>query len=205
MNRSTHQIISTDDGLTFSQPTPVDQYLGKFPGVHPCCGEALQLPSGRLVFCAIHGESPRSHVTVYYSDNGGQTYQSSPTAGDQMKDMGECTMALLSNGSIYMNMRPHINPEMCDCRAYAVSDDGGESWHGPYYDRDLLNGEGCEASVLGLGNGTVFFSNPYSTLASRANMTVLRSDDNAQTWSKIYQVNNGLAGCKGGILFLIIK
>eukprot|EP00118_Oscarella_pearsei_P004283 m.18075 g.18075 ORF g.18075 m.18075 type:complete len:371 (+) comp27591_c0_seq1:72-1184(+) len=194
-NRSTHQIVSIDDGLTFGQPIQIDKYLGDFPGVHPCCGQALQLSSsGRLVFCAVHGLSPKSNVTVYYSDDGGSAYKTSKTAGYQFSKMGECTMAELFNGSIYMNMRPHIDPEKCKCRAFAISHDGGETWDGPHYDRALINGGGCEASVLGAGNGTVFFSNPFSWENDRANMTVQRSEDNAQHWSRKLQINNGPAG-----------
>ena len=188
--------MSYDDGITYSPSIPIDRFLQPFPGVHPCCGQALQLSSGRIVFCAIHGLDPNSNVTVYFSDNGGQTYKTSMDADFRFSKMGECTMAELQNGSIYINMRPHKDPEKCDCRAYSLSDDGGVTWSGPFFDHHLIDGPSCEASVLAGSGNTVYFANPFTKNDSRNNMTVQMSLDGATTWTSLLQVNSSPAGCR---------
>lgn len=117
-------------------------------------------------------------------------------AGYRFSKMGECTMAELQNGSIYMNMRPHEDPEKCDCRAYSMSHDNGATWNGPFFDHHLIHGPGCQASVLGSNGNTVYFSNPFTRDDSRNNMTVQISHDGATTWTSQFQVNTGPAACK---------
>jgi sialidase-1 len=192
-NPATYQIISYDDGITYSSPTLVDEFLQPFLGVRPCCGQALQLSSGRIVFCAVHGTAPDSNVIVYFSDDGGKTYETSMDAGSRFSKMGECTMAELQNGSIYLNMRPHEDLEKCDCRAYSLSDDGGHTWSGPFFDHHLIHGPGCEASVLAGNGSVVYFANPFTENDSRNNMTVQMSIDGATTWTRQLQLNSNPA------------
>ena len=51
----------------------------------------------------------------------------SPDSSTVFSNLQECQLVELSNGSLVINMRnSHLNP--CDCRAQAMSHDGGATW-----------------------------------------------------------------------------
>ena len=91
------------------------------------------------------------------------------------------------NGAVYFNSRTrgNITGKPSECRASAISTDGGASFALPVSWNPALTepGAGCQGSVLGLPAAEpkyLFFSNPAAK--SRTNMTVRRSDDGGRTW-----------------------
>ena len=73
---------------------------------------------------------------VWYSDDGGKTYNVSETA---LKMMDEAQLVETADGHILANMRNnHLNMS-CDCRAVSVSTDGGKSFGSITYDSTLIS------------------------------------------------------------------
>lgn len=128
---------------------------------------------GRLVFIGHYG--PYTDDVVFYSDDGGTTFNTSTTP---LPRMDEAVVVELTNGTLMANMRnDHANP--CDCRGVATSDDGGATWSPVTFDPVLIEPV-CEASLVMIG-GSLYFSNPAST-TTRANMTIRRTDAGSTTW-----------------------
>ena len=72
---------------------------------------------------------------VWYSDDAGQTYTVSETV---LPKMDEAQLVELSDGRIMANMRNnHLNS--CDCRAVAISSDGGKTFGNTTYDPTLIS------------------------------------------------------------------
>ena len=73
---------------------------------------------------------------------------------------------------------------------YSLSHDGGTTLGPATADpalKDSCAGAGCQGSMLGVG-GSVYFSHPDSA-GPRVNMTVMRSTDNAASWSSSFAVS----------------
>jgi len=125
--------------------------------------------AGRLLAVGLAGGAYSSEA-VFWSDNGGLDWTVSATKVGP--GMDEANMAELSDGTVYLSMRnAHANAS-CDCVAYALSTDGGESFGPIQFDPTLVSPE-CEAAVAGY-NGALYFSNTADTRV-RANITVRRT------------------------------
>jgi len=128
---------------------------------------------GRLVFVGHYGAY--TDDIVYYSDDGGATFNVSSTP---LPKMDEAVIAELDNGTLLLNMRnDHVNA--CACRGISSSQDGGATWSPVTFDPVLIEPV-CEASLVNIG-GALYFSNPAST-TTRANMTVRRTDVGSTAW-----------------------
>eukprot|EP00746_Dinoflagellata_sp_MGD_P127662 gnl/MRDRNA2_/MRDRNA2_62182_c0_seq1.p1 gnl/MRDRNA2_/MRDRNA2_62182_c0~~gnl/MRDRNA2_/MRDRNA2_62182_c0_seq1.p1 ORF type:complete len:490 (+),score=59.00 gnl/MRDRNA2_/MRDRNA2_62182_c0_seq1:103-1470(+) len=187
---SNWQVISTDDGASWSQPIDISKFLGNYVGALPGPGNGgLQVrSSGRLVFNAHFGTAERGYgaVIVYYSDDGGETYSLAET--QPFPHMDESTMAETSDGSLVINMRNDpstsgcpggADNENCHVRAISRSVDGGVSWSPISFDQTLPDSI-CEASISLVANVTVFF-NP-AMRAARSMPTLRFSHDGGHTW-----------------------
>ena len=72
---------------------------------------------------------------MWYSDDGGLTYQLSDTV---LEKMDEAQLVELADGSVMANMRNgHLTS--CDCRAVAISSNGGKSFSNITYDPALIS------------------------------------------------------------------
>jgi len=72
---------------------------------------------------------------VWYSDDGGKSYQLSET---MLKQMDEAQLVELRGGSVMANMRnDHLSP--CECRAIATSNNGGKSFGSISFDSTLIS------------------------------------------------------------------
>merc|ERR1712176_620661 len=97
--------------------------------------------------------------------------------------MGECEVTELYNGSLLLNSRSFGN-----ARVQSLSDDGGGTWHSPYYNQALVEPDkGCQASIRRFSwpkpgqSGVLLFSNPASTTV-RQRLTLRASFDEGLTW-----------------------
>ena len=96
------------------------------------------------------------HDTVWYSDDGGATFEVSMPP---LEHMDEAQLVELPNGDVLANMRSaHFN-KTCDCRAVATSTDGGKTF-GPIEWVPELISPVCMGSVLKGPGGAVYFANP---------------------------------------------
>ena len=82
------QMISSDDGKTWSSPTPIDQFLGDTGHAAAGPGRGIELTQGplknRLLFIGHRGAYVQD--SVWYTDDGGKTYTASDTVLDKMDE-----------------------------------------------------------------------------------------------------------------------
>jgi len=113
-------------------------------------------------------------------------------------------MAQLPNGSLAQIMR-NCMPGTPNCQMlggggggnrflWSVSDDGGVTWAAPRPHADLVTPV-CQGSLLGYKDA-LYFAGPYST-TQRHNLSVLRSDNNGQHFSRSLNLFAGNAGYTG--------
>ena len=89
---------------------------------------------------------------VWYSDDGGVTYAVSVAV---LAKMDEAQLVELSDGRVMANMRNnHLSS--CDCRAVAISTDGGKTFGNITYDSTLIS------PVCDIGNSQATYECIYS-------------------------------------------
>jgi sialidase-1 len=175
---------STDSGKTWSKPVDISRFLGNWAGslVGPSNGIQLRHArhANRLVWCGHWGVY--NSTQVWYSDDGGATYTLSATVFDYMD---ECTLAELSDGRVYLNMRNN-HRSACHCRGVATSTTGGASFSPLSYDAGLPSPV-CQATLSTAG-GALLFANPANNGSgfgtARTQGTIKKSLDNGLTWAR---------------------
>lgn len=189
---------SRDHGLTWSEALPMTAQV-KDPAwgwyaTGPGIGIQVQAGPhrGRLVVPCVHSyDDPAGNLRggpfeygshVIYSDDQGESWQ---LGGLVKPKVNECQVVELEQrpGALLLNMRSYFEQQ---CRAEAVSWDGGMTWSGPI-DQPALIEPRAQASLLrhrwssGEGPGVLVFANPGDP-RERRNMTVRFSLDDGQTW-----------------------
>ena len=211
------QFITTsdDDGVTWSQPTEITDIVDRedwgFYGTGPGHGIQLKLgpAAGRLLIPSYHHEhgakpGPRSHMI--YSDDHGKTWQlgeSVPLADNARPDPegeyyagGECALAELGPGEVYLNTRCGNYASKCDRRTFTRSHDGGLTWKPLQVDPALI-APGCHGGVVGYPQrGVVLHANPASGPdpnwdKGRKQMMVRASLDGCRTWPASQMLHTG--------------
>lgn len=183
------------DGLRWGPPRNISAQLAAVAGgptLVPGPGSTAVLEraphAGRIVGVGVSGGA-YSHDAVYWSDDAGLSWQAAPLALGPGVD--EASLAELADGTLYLSMR-NAHATACDCVAYALSSDAGETWSALQYDPVLISPE-CEASVATFG-GALYFANTADKFA-RANLTVRRTAPGApptQWQASTYLVAPGL-------------
>jgi sialidase-1 len=168
---------------------------------------------------------PYNYNCAIYSDDGGQTWQ---TSGPVQSGTGEGTLAELADGRIYYNSRCHMAVD--HRRRIAWSHDGGHMWTDWQVSDDLYEvgqpfyfkygtkpSYGCNAGLVRLpleatdGKDVLLFSTPDNPGASRVKMTVWASFDGARTWPLKRLVYKGpsayssLTADKKGTIYLLFE
>lgn len=160
------------DGAAWGPPRNISGDLAGArggPTLVPGPGSGVALASGRIVAVGVSGGAYSSDA-VYWSDDAGLSWATSERAV-LGPGMDEAAITELADGRLYLSMR-NAHATACDCVAYALSADGGESWSAIAYDPVLIS-PACEASVATYG-GALFFANTAS-LVERANLTIRRT------------------------------
>ena len=186
---------SGDEGVTWSQPREISEQVvdpsWSYLGVGP--GHGIQLSSGRLLVSSWGDLSPGPRTwrpagwgkvqfsVAMYSDDQGETWRRSQPLDIDLSD--ESMSVETVDGRIYMNMRSRQDKLL---RAYAWSDDGGETWSEVNFDPGMP-----EPSVHGSlvrfttadehGRNRVLLVHP-SSQTERALLTVRMSYDECRTW-----------------------
>lgn len=174
-------VVSSDDGLTWSEPHDLSAMFGPASGSLPGPGTALQLQSGRLLVVSHH--SAYVHDYVSYSDDDGASWKTIPQV---FPKMDEAALTQLANGSVLLNMRHQQSKTLG--RAVAISHDDGLTFGAIEFDSTLISPV-CQASIVTFGAVT-YFSNPAST-SGRSHTTIRRSLDSAATWHSSLLVEPG--------------
>ena len=217
---------SDDDGVTWSESreiTPVidgfrDRYDWKVVGNG--CGHAIRLRKGphrgRLLVAVWlstgtggHGHRP-SDVAMIYSDDRGKTWQrgdfiahdgDKSASGDEIVNPSETMLVELADGRVLANLRTE-SPR--NRRLLSISDDGATAWSRPKFSEDLAEPI-CMASMIGLQDGSILFSNPDNLLVrgkpgkpgrnrDRRNVTLRRSSDGGRSWPVVRVIEPGPSG-----------
>ncbi len=192
---------SDDDGVIWSEPRDLGQDLWLHPsgGLIWTIGHGIQFSQGpyrgRLVIpsrhfgagCARFDEDGRN--MVHFSDDHGETWHLGGTAQPYT---GECCLAELSDGSLYLNSRNH--GQMTGCRAWCISSNGGETFTQFGYDKTLIESR-VHAGVTRYssahdGVSRILFCNP-ATREGRHSMTVRVSYDECKTWPVSRVIDRG--------------
>jgi len=178
------------DGKAWGPPRNISGALGVqwariLPG--PGAGTVLAAPSphaGRIVMSGV--TDAYGQVISFFSDDGGLGWAAgrSPQKGGD-----ESAPTMLPDGRVYLSMRNDRLNASCDCQAFALSSDGGETFGAMQFDPTLVSPV-CEGSVAVLG-GRLFFANPASK-AERRDITVRATavgaaDPTAWEWSLLLQ------------------
>lgn len=187
VNTTTWQIFSTDDGMTWTEPKNLTAMLTSCnPNINnmqiQSAGNKVQTATGRLIWAGHnHGDS----VCVWYSDDGGETYETS-----KIFEGNEISIAILDqkNNSLYMNGRggTRYSPYRTDYYSY----DNGESWTAGTQSR-LIGDGGCEGSVLNVDNVLYFFE-PADK--KRTKMVMHCSRNQGRTWNSQVTINGDQRG-----------
>lgn len=192
---------SDDDGMTWSEPRQITaqavdpgwSYVGTGPG------HGVQLPSGRLLIPCWADESP-GPVTwreppacwgqvqssyVLYSDDGGQCWE----RGEKLEhDISDECQAVSVGDRVYLTLRSRQGRL---CRSHAWSDDGGRQWSPVVVDPELPD-PSCQGSIIELDGGSIALAHVADPHA-RARLTLRRSDDGCQTWTRSRVLYEGAA------------
>lgn len=173
------------DGVAWGPPRNISGELGVqwatiLPG--PGAGAVLQTAphAGRIVLSGV--TDAYGKVITMLSDDAGASWRAgrSPLAGGD-----ESAATELPDGRVYLSMRNADLNASCDCQAYALSDDGGETFGPMQFDATLVSPV-CEASVAVLET-RLLFANPASR-SERRDITVRATaagaaDPTAWEWS----------------------
>eukprot|EP01047_Picozoa_sp_COSAG01_P070517 COSAG01_NODE_10708_length_2097_cov_3.845846_2_plen_126_part_00 len=93
--------------------------------------------------------------SVWYTDDGGQTYSPSTAV---LSKMDEAQLVENANGTIIANMRHTSSPTTG--RAISTSTDGGHSFSNISYDPTLVASV-CQATIIrSAQNAMIYFANP---------------------------------------------
>ena len=201
--RHVYVTSSVDDGKTWAVPEKLgDVRREKWRWYATGPGNGIQLISGkhqgRMVIPCNHsdhsgeGHPYRSHIV--YSDDHGTTWKLGGIEGDRTN---ESAVVELVGERILHTMRSYHGK---NCRAMAVSEDGGESWGKVYLD-EALDTPVCQASVLRYswpedqdmgGKSRLLFCSPAGK--TRDHLTVWISYDEGQSWPLRKEIHQGGSG-----------
>jgi len=200
------QKVSTDEGETWGIERDITHFIAQScnsgPGGQVCgaAGSRLQTVSGRLVFSGHNKASSTAGtgICVWFSDDGGQTYQTSATGVFQGNEQ---SIADLGNGTLYMNGRGTTFPWKGHRTSY-WSHDNGLHWSAGVEARHLQepNTFGCDGSLIAVPNREpatprhapprVFFAEP-SGPSERISLRVWCSTDGGLSFPKYIGINKG--------------
>lgn len=190
-------ITSADEGNTWSDRTIVPPSSG-FYGMSLASG--ITHSSGRLVGCMrkiCRNSCPQDYASkAFFSDDHGETWQ---TSAFLASGTSECQLAELSDGRLYMNMRPlnYTGPSTSasfdNRRLVSFSSDAGQTWSEVRSEPALVDfGWADEGSVASdPASAVVYFSHPEAQ--DRSNLTLYRSFDDASSWQDFANVYAGSA------------
>jgi len=179
-------VRSMDDGLTWTKPENLTRILKQESWwlLAPSPQQGINLPDGTLVM-PIQGrddERDRStFATIMTSRDHGKTWAVGKPA---YSGGNECQAALLSDGSIMLNIRNDHER----FRAVAVTNDLGQTWEQHPTSRNTLIEPNCNGSLLrvdyqrsGTRRSVLLFANPH-TQRGRNHQTIQVSFDDGKTW-----------------------
>ncbi|MEZ6133878.1 MAG: sialidase family protein [Pirellulaceae bacterium] len=197
---------STDDGVTWSQPTEITETFAPFRKhydwkvIATGPGHGIQLRTGRMVVpiwlaYGKTGDHAPSAAATIYSDDRGSTWQAGemavPNTGE-FNNPNETMLAELSDGRVMLVTRSVSKPNR---KLITLGPDGASAWQPPVFHDELWEPI-CMASIIAHPSqpGTLIFSNPHRVALDQAgleipagrgkreNLSIKLSRDDGLTW-----------------------
>jgi sialidase-1 len=210
-NQRVFQMQSRDEGATWSGPVELTDALRPFDfawtrvGIGP--GHAIQLRGGRLLVPVWLNDRIKGNYrsAAMYSDDAGATWKAGGIVPPAVAtNANECMLYERRDGAVVVSLRSAVHQ-----RHTAISRDGGLTWSEPKPVDGVVDPV-CQASILALPKGRVFFANPASE-KRRIDMTLRLSKDDGATWPvarRLYEGPSGysdLAAAKDGTIFCMFE
>ena len=196
--------MSRDDGRTWTEPR--DLMSSTRPAEHNAFaigpGHGIETPDGTLL-CPIWyvkksaGMEPRSHhpavVSSFFSRDGGGSWtlgEEIPATAD-CPDPNETAAAILSDGSVYFNVRLTGAGVRGETRSMT-----GTEGFSPLSPIPEMPDPTCMGSVISLriGGRHVLISSNCASRTERKHLTLRASFDDGRTWPKSLEIEPGDAG-----------
>lgn len=215
---------STDHGETWSEPVSLfetaDREDWRWYATGPCHGIQVRHGehAGRLVVPAnfsVVGSGGNDHLGAHalISDDGGETWRigavDASHVGSHELNPNESTVVELGDGVLMFNCRDQGGSSRAT-RAVTYSQDGGETFTGPYAAEEQLVGPVCQAALLGVDadpGRVIIYSGP-GVWGGRQRMQLRYSVDLGDTWldgpilypgsaaySDLVAIDNDTIGC----------
>ena len=191
------QTMSSDDGATWSKTADISPFInpgcndnrhdGDHNKVYQSAGSKVQTPTGRLVW---PGKAQGGPVCVWYSDDGGATYNVS----NQFKgnEVSVAYVRAYEPNELYMNGRGQQFPWGGTHRTEYRSHDGGTTWSSGT-ESQLTDGSAgqVERSLRHIG-AALYAAGPMKP--KRSAMRIYCSRDEGHTWPSKVDVNDDRKG-----------
>lgn len=213
-SRRVFYTYSDDEGETWSTPLDITETVMEDNWTWNAVGpvHAIQLKTGkykgRIIFpcdlkTAAGGNKDNLYSYVIYSDDNCKTFQKS----EIIPYGNESTVVELSDGRLHLDMRNANSPAFGGpaCRAYSISEDGGETWGEYTYDYSRpeptpasLGTNGCQGVIEnyttdGIPTKNILFMNPAHE-QKRQDLTLRWSRDDGFNWRKSEVICSTMAG-----------
>ena len=179
--------VSTDDGLTFSQPEQKTfdcDFFYNVVAVGPGHGIVHNRKMIVPAWFAQNPEAPLAHrpsiISTLWSEDGNTWHLGEVLGADVLVNPSECALAVMEDNRILISIR---NENGTYERAFAVSEDGISNWQDLHFD-SRMNDPICMGSMA-YENGTLYHINCDSKTA-RENLTVKKSTDGFETYESIF-------------------
>jgi len=193
-------LSSPDNGASWTAPVDISTSIKRagWRWCDPGPASGLQLASGRLIVPFYYSTAAGYYPSVMYSDDHGNTWQSSYGATNNVAGYNECSVVQQGNGTLLMIARNGTtNPGNI---GIATSSDSGVTWTA-MTNSATLSDSGCEACAIrytmpsAYGKSRLLFSNPpNATPGARSNVCVRVSYDEGNTWTVSKQYFAGPSG-----------
>ena len=178
---------STDDGKTFSDPEEKSIECDFFyncvavgPGHGIVHGGKMIVP---IWFAQNHEEAQAHHPTIIatlYSDDGQKWLLSDIIDCGELSDPNESALAVTADNKVIISIRNESGEHL---RAFALSDNGIDSWTTPYFHPDFPDPI-CMGSMC-YDDKFVYHINCCSASA-RENLVLKKSSDNFETFETYF-------------------
>ena len=201
--------VSTDDGLTFSEPKkkeiPCDFFYNAV-AVGPGHGIVHKGKMIVPIWFAQHREEPQAHkpsiASTLYSEDGEEWFLGEMIGTDVLVNPSECALAVTAENKVLISIR---NENECYQRAFALSEDGFSHWKDLHFDPRFPD-PFCMGSMC--HDSEKIYHINCESVEAREKLTVKISKDGYKTFEAVPVDDPGgyadLA-CKGDTLYVFYE